>query len=60
MSGRLSPLKGDALHAARCAERKRIMEERVTRLSRRHPLKHTQQQQTNKYETYQTTKRNMD
>lgn len=31
MSGKLSPLEGEALHAARCAERKRIMEERATK-----------------------------
>ncbi len=31
MSGKLSPLKGEALHAARCAERKRIMEERAAK-----------------------------
>ena len=34
MSGKLSPLKGEALHAARCAERKRIMEERADKATR--------------------------
>ena len=37
MSGKLSPLEGEALYAARCAERKRIMEERAL-LAARKPL----------------------